>query len=41
MTYYPLNRFFIRKTTVAGNIMGWTALISITILAAAIGGPSE
>jgi len=41
MTYEPLNRFFIRKTTAAGNIMGWTAIISLTILAAAIGGPSE
>jgi hypothetical protein len=41
MTYEPLNRFIIRKTTAAGNIMGWTALISVTILAAAIGGPSE
>jgi hypothetical protein len=41
MPYAPLNRFLIRKTTAAGNIMGWTALISVTILAAAIGGPSE
>jgi hypothetical protein len=41
MPYESLNRFFIRKTTAAGNIMGWTALISVTVLAAAIGGPSE
>ena len=41
MPYEPLNRFFIRKATTAGNIMGWTALISVSVLAAAIGGPSE
>jgi hypothetical protein len=41
MPYEPLNRFIIRKTTAAGNIMGWTAIIAVTVLAAAIGGPSE
>jgi len=41
MPYDALNRFFIRKTTAAGNVMSWTAIISLTILAAAIGGPAE